>query len=123
MYFHTMKKNKMFKTGMISLFPAVIISSILLILMINVGQISASALYRASLSEDKMQSTLAVRSCLHRLVVKIKQDKSYSGGNLNISGYDCLTNVVSDLNNTKVLKVSVQVGKSKSIGLMTLENF
>ena len=77
------KKNKAgikCKEGIIALFPAVIISSLLIILCVSVSQSFMAFLYRTTIFDQKNQSEIMADACILRVRAKYLQDSNYRGG-------------------------------------------
>ena len=100
------------KSGMIALFPAIIVSGILLIMAVTESQTYMSLLARSTLFEQKNQTEIIARACLRKIVTKIIQNSSYEGDEtISVSGLDC---VVSPISNG-VIEVAVILGKAKTV--------
>ena len=112
------KKNKILKNGsnrrgFVALFPAVIISGILLILCVGASLSFLALLYRSTLFEEKTQSDVDVAACVLRVSAKITQNSSYAGGEEIFIGDD-----VCEVQNfsTSTAGVSVKIGDAVSFG-------
>jgi len=115
MFFHIMPKNK--SSGMVALLPAIILSSILLIVVVGVSQEFLSMLWRVSLAQDKSQSLIIARSCLRQTLAKRIQDTSYAGDEtIQIFQYECVIKPFITENFVQDISVSVVVGDAKSLG-------
>ena len=86
-------KNKKFSrknSGIIALFPAIVLSGFLLFLIIGSSQTFLSMLERASLTDDRSQSVSLAQLCLRRAIAKKMQNSTYFGGEtINLFGYNC----------------------------------
>lgn len=77
------KKNKnevRNNSGIIALFPAIIISSLLIILCVSVSQSFLAFLYRVTIFDQKNQSEILADVCVLRVRSKYLQDSNYRGG-------------------------------------------
>jgi len=100
------KINKQKNQGFIALFPALIISSILIILCVGISQSFLAVLYRTILFDEKVQSDILVQSCESRILAKISQNDLYEGGE----------NIIMSNNPTPIqCDVGVFLGKTVSI--------
>jgi hypothetical protein len=105
------KKNKQSRSGIIALYPAIIISSVLIILCVDASQSFLSFLYRATLFDQKTQGGIIARSCVLRVLAKHAQDNHYKGGEtILINGQSC---VVENFSST-TSRVSVRIGETIS---------
>ena len=105
-------KNK----GIIALFPAIIISSILLILCVSVSQSFLALLYRTTIFDEKSQSAIIAHSCLLRVLAKNNQNSNYSGvESLGIGDIKCDVGSFSDT----IGSVSVKIGDAVSVDSIT----
>jgi hypothetical protein len=101
------KKNK----GIIALFPAIIISSILIILCVGLSQSFLAFLYRTTIFDEKTQSALSVHACVLRVLAKHAQGHKYAGGEtIFINDSACAVEVFS----TTTSHVSVKIGDAIS---------
>jgi hypothetical protein len=106
------EKNKRARSGIIALFPAVIISSILIILCVGVSQSFLSFLYRTTIFDEKIQSTTIAHSCALLVLAKHVQNIHYRGGEtIMISGQSCVVGIFS----TTTSHVSVKIAEAVSI--------
>lgn len=104
-------------TGIVSLFPAIILSSILLVVVVGGSTTFLSMLWRVSLAEDKSQSFILAKSCLRRAISKYVQNATYAGNEtINILGYECVIKPFVDENSAKNIEVSVAIGDAQSVG-------
>lgn len=103
------KKNKQ---GIVALFPAIIVSSILLILCVGASQSFLALLYRITLFDDKVQGDIIAHACALRVLAKRAQDSNYKGGDtITISNVSC---TVGDFS-TSTSYVSVKIGEAISV--------
>jgi hypothetical protein len=110
-------KHKGREQGIIALFPAIIISSILIILCVGVSQSFLTFLYRTTIFDEKVQSDIAVRSCAFRVFAKHIQNNHYAGGEIvSIGENSCIVGVFS----TTTSSVTVKIGEAVSIENVTL---
>lgn len=105
------KTNKKNRKGIIALFPALIISSILLILCVGVSQSLLALMYRTTIFDKKTQSQISVESCVSRVLAKRVQNVRYMGGESIMVGED-FCDIATFTNGS--IKVSVQVDEAKS---------
>jgi hypothetical protein len=107
-----LKKNKQTQSGIIALFPAVIISSILIILCVGASQSFLAFLYRTTIFDEKAQGAITVHSCALRVLAKHFQDSRYGGGEtIMVSDQSCVVGVFS----TTTSYASVKIGETVSI--------
>ena len=101
------KKNK----GIIALFPAIIISSILIILCVDVSQSFLALLYRTTIFDQKVQGAIIAHSCVLRVLARRVQDSDYKGGEtIFINDDSCVVGTIS----TTTGYVSVKIGDAVS---------
>ena len=107
------KKNKQFnEKGIVALFPAIIISSILLILCVSVSQSFLALLYRNQIYEQKAQSDVSVEVCVDRVLAKQAQGVVYGvGDSILVNGVSC----AMDYSSTTVRSVIVKLGDAVSV--------
>ena len=102
------KKNN----GIIALFPAIIISGILLILCVSASQSFLAFLYRTTIFDEKVQSDIVAHSCVLRVLAKHEQDTHYAGGETFLIGNNfCVIGIFS----TTTSNVSVKIGDAESV--------
>lgn len=102
------KKNK----GIIALFPAIIISSILIIFCVGASQSFLALLYRTTIFDEKVRSDMAVHACALRVLVRHNQNNSYVEGEIFfIENNPCV--IESSLTTSTI--VSVRIGEAKSV--------
>jgi hypothetical protein len=105
------KKNKQYQLGIIALFPAIIISSILIILCVSASRSFLAFLYRVTIFDEKVQSAIDANSCSFRVLAKHIQNSHYTGGeSLFINNDTCIVGTFS----TTTSYVSVNVGDAVS---------
>lgn len=109
------RKNKQFKRrcqqGIIALFPAIIISGILIILCVGLSRSFLAFLYRTTIFDEKVQSDIIVHACALRVLAKYSQDSFYPGGEtISIGGTPCIVGTFS----TTTSYVSVKIGEAVS---------
>jgi len=76
-----LKKNKInCGQGFIALFPAIIISSILIISCVGASQSFLAFLYRITVFDQKVQSNVIAHACALRVLAKHNQNSHYGGG-------------------------------------------
>lgn len=101
------KKNKRREQGIIALFPAIIISSILIILCVSVSQSFLAFLYRTTIFDDKVQSVVTAHSCVLRVLAKHDQDYNYQGGEtIFIGDISCIVSVISTTTGVVLVKIN-----------------
>lgn len=84
------KKNKRNSRGIIALFPAIIISSILIIVCVGVSQSFLAFLYRATIFDEKIQSDIIAHACELRALAKHLQNNHYDSEEaIYIEGISC----------------------------------
>jgi len=106
------KYNEKCQQGIVALFPAIILSSILLILCVGISQSFLALLYRTTIFDEKTQSDMTAESCVFRVLAKHAQDPNYFGGDqLSIGDNFCYINIFS----TSTFSVSVKIGDAVSI--------
>ena len=106
------KKNKQPERGIIALFPAIIISGVLIILCVGVSQSFLAFLYRTTIFDDEVQSAIIAHSCALRVWAKHIQDSHYTGGEtIFICDKSCLVGVFS----TTTGSVFVKIGEAQSV--------
>ena len=111
-----MNKNKKYRAGIMALFPAIIISGILLMMTVGSSQSFLSMIWRTSLIENKVQSVSLVRSCLRRAVARLMQNFDYAGGdNINIQGWLCKIKLFGVKDQVYSIEVSVAIGGAESV--------
>jgi cellobiose-specific phosphotransferase system component IIC len=113
------KKNKLrnmqYMQGMVALFPAIIISSILILLVAGLSQSFLALLYRTTIFDQKTESTVAVEACVLRVMAKHQQDADYGGGESFLIGDDvCEVGVVASTG-----LVTVKVGEAVSTEILS----
>jgi hypothetical protein len=101
------KRNK----GIVALFPAIIISSILIILCVGVSQSFLAFLYRTTIFDEKVQSDMVANSCVLRVLAKHHQDSHYIGGETVPIGENLCT---IEPFSTTTSSVSVKIGDAMS---------
>jgi hypothetical protein len=105
------KKNR----GIIALFPAIIISSILIVLCVSASQSFLAFLYRATIFDQKIQSTIIAHSCVLRVLAKHIQNNDCIGGeSIFIENNLCVVGMIA----TTTGSVSVKIGDA-----ISMENF
>lgn len=106
------RRNKCRERGIIALFPAIIISSILIILCVGVSQSFLALLYRVTIFDEKVQSTIVAHSCALRVLAKHVQDSHYAGDETIMIGNDlCVVEVIP----TTTATVLVKIGEAVSV--------
>ena len=115
-----MQKNKLSKkfknAGMISILPALIISSALILVSVTKSQLFLSMLRRVSLQEDKVQSLFLTKACIGKVLAKINIETTYDVSDAyNLFGYKCdVLSIINKAVNLDSITVSVIVNQSKS---------
>lgn len=90
-----------------ALFPAIILSSILIILSVGLSQSFLAFLYRTTIFDQKVQSDMIAHSCALRVLAKHAQDIHYTGGEtFFIENNPCVVGLFS----TTTSYVSVKIG-------------
>lgn len=106
------KRNKLNREGIIALFPAIIISSIMIILCVGASKSFLSLLYRTTIFDEKIQSNIVAHSCTLRVLAKHIQDSAYRGGeNIMVGNDSCSVGLFS----TTTSYVSVKIGEAVSL--------
>lgn len=120
-FFIMFKKNNKNKfAGMIALFPAIIISSLLLVSITFASQSFLAMLWQAEMSDQKTQSVLVANSCLQRVFARIIQNSAYAGGEvIKVGDYDCTIEPITNVGANLKINVSVEIDRAKSIGSAT----
>ena len=105
------KKNKKDRQGIVALFPAIIISSILIILCVGLSRSFLAFLYRTTLFDQKIQGDVIAHTCSLRVLAKHNQNNHYAGGDsVSVGGVPCVVGVFA----TTTGSVSVKVGEAVS---------
>ena len=98
-----------------ALFPAIVISGILLMVTVGASQSFLSMLQRISLAENKVQSIYLARSCLLMAVAKRMQYFAYTGGeSINIQGVKCEIEPFLLIGQVNDIKVYVKLGEAQT---------
>ena len=105
-----LKTNK----GIIALFPAIIISSLLLILCVEVSQSLLALLYRDMIFAEKSQSDISLASCTLRVSAKQLQNAEYSGGNQIMIGDDFCDVGIFSASAANTINLSVKINDAES---------
>ena len=108
------------KKGMIALFPAILISSLLLVILMSVSHTFLAMLSRTTLIDDKSQSLLLARACSRRALSRLVIDHSYTGNEtIFIATYPCVVKPVTVVGAVSDqvfgVEVSVVCGETTSI--------
>ena len=119
MFLHMFKKNDRKICGMIALFPAIIISGILLIISVSASQSFLGLLWRANLADEKVQSVLVVKSCARRVVALLMQNSGYTGSeSIKIGDYDCEIKSVIVIGSEANIEVNTAISEAISVDKM-----
>ena len=98
------KQNKSSQSGMMALFPAIIISGILIAISVSLSLSFLSFLYRATVLEQKIQADILAHSCAFRVKAKHIQNNDYVGDNEIIQNNYCTIKQLSVTSGKVTLK-------------------
>lgn len=110
------KKNnqnkKCYECGIVALFPAIIVSGILIVLCVATSRSFLAFLYRTTIFDEKVQSAVAADACVFRVLAKHIQDDRYAGGEtVMIKNDPCTVEVFSVTGG----RISVKIGDAVSV--------
>jgi hypothetical protein len=105
------KRNKIPTRGFMAIFPALIISSILIILCTGISRSFLAFLYRTTIFDEKVQSTIFAHSCALRVLARQVQAGIFAkGDNIVIGDTPCVVESFSATNSSVSVKINEAVG-------------
>lgn len=104
------KKHERGEQGIVALFPAIIISSVLIILSVGASRSFLSFLYRTTILDQKVQSDLTAHACTLRVLTKHIQGNDYRGGETILVGdSSCVVGLFSATTSFVTVKIGEAV--------------
>jgi hypothetical protein len=103
-------KNK----GLVAIFPAIIISSLLILMCASISRSFLAFLYRTILYQDKVQADIFVRACEERVSLKLVHDEAFNFADVIKVGKEPVAICHVDDSDPQKIILTVYLGNAKS---------